>query len=245
MFCSKCGTKLKEVDRFCWKCGFRINRYSAKGDKLPELDPESEIAEMREPILVLNVGWMKKYRGLENDELTDGGAYVVEHGYGGEIFNFLPFQGSMYGYVQPPGRKKIPYNSRIIKIERLGASANSSFVDDVLVAWAAKKPGGGTYLVGWYQNATVFRNWQPPPEGSMREFQGGEPLGYYARAREGESVLLKPEERKLRVPRASDSVNRGKGGIGQANLWFADSRKPNDLKFRHDLKRFIQTYQSR
>lgn len=241
MFCSKCGTKLKDVDRFCWKCGFRINRYSAKGDKLPELDHEPEIDAIREPILVLNVGWMEKYSGLENDELTDGGAFVVKHGSGGEIFNFLPFRGSMYGYVQPPGRK-MPYNSRIIKIERLGAGANSSLAEGVLVAWIAKKPGGGTYLVGWYQKAIVFKNCQPLPEGMVREFQGEEPLGYYVRAPEDESVLLKPGARTLRVPRASDSMNRGQGGIGQANVWFADSGKRNDLKFRRDLNRFIQTY---
>jgi hypothetical protein len=79
----------------------------------------------------------------------------------------------------------------------------------------------------------------------MREFQGGGPFGYYARARESESVLLKPEERTLKVPNARDSANRGMGGIGQANLWFTDRGKPNDLEFRQDLKRFIQTYQSR
>jgi len=196
---------------------------------------------MRDLLLVLNVGWMTKYKGLENDELTDGGAYVGEHGYGGEIFNFAPFQGSMYGYVQPPGKKQIPYNSRIIRIERLEASVNSSFVDGVHVAWAARKPGGGTYLVGWYKNATVFREWQKPPEGSMREFRG-ELLGHYVRAKEDDCVLLDVEQRTLRVPRASDLVNRGKGGLGQANLWFADRGKPNDLKFRQDLNVLVQTY---
>ena len=89
---------------------------------------------MKEPLLLLNVGWMKKYKGLEDDELTDGGAYVGEHGWGGEILNFLPFQGAVYGYVQPPGKKQVPFNSRIIRIERLGASAISSFVEGVLVA---------------------------------------------------------------------------------------------------------------
>ena len=199
---------------------------------------------IKEPLLVLNVGWMKKYKGLEDDELTDGGAYVGEHGWGGEILNFLPFQGALYGYVQPPGKKQVPFNSRIIRIERLGASAISSFVDGVLVAWAARKPAGGTYLIGWYQNATVFREWQKPPEGSMRMFQG-EPLGYYVRAKEDDCVLLNPEQRTLRVPRASDPVNRGKGGIGQANLWFADSGKPNDLKFTQDFKSLVQRYKSK
>ncbi len=45
-----------------------------------------------EPLLVLNVGWMKKYRGLEDDQITDGGTYVTENGWGGEISNFLPFE---------------------------------------------------------------------------------------------------------------------------------------------------------
>ena len=200
---------------------------------------------MREPLLLMNVGWMTKYEGLGDDELTGGGAYVVANGYGGEIFNFVSFEGFMYGYVQPPGRKQIPYNRRIIRIERLGASANSSFVDGVLVAWAARKPeGGGTYLVGWYQNATVFRKWQKPPEGSMREFQG-EPLGYYVKAKEGDCVLLDSAGRTLQLPRASAPINRGKGGIGQANVWFADSRKPNDIKFRQDLKGFVQNNKSK
>lgn len=198
-----------------------------------------------ESILVLNVGWMKNYKGLEDDQLTDGGAYVGEHGWGGEIFNFLPFEGSMYGYVQPPGRKEIPYNSRIIHIERLLASREAvSFVDGVLVAWAARKPEGGTYLVGWYRDAVIFRQWQRPPEGSMRQFRG-ESLGYYVRAREEDCILLAQDKRTLRVPRAGDPDNLGKGGIGQANLWFADSGKQNDLKFRQDFKSFIQTYHSR
>jgi hypothetical protein len=198
-----------------------------------------------EPLLVLNVGWMKNYKGLKDDQLTNGGAYVREHGWGGEIFNFLPFEGFMYGCVQPPGRKEIPYNSRIIHIERLRASREAaSFVDGVLVAWVARKPEGGTYLVGWYRDAVVFRQWQKPPEGSRRQFRG-ESLGYYVRAREEDCILLAQDERTLRVPRAGDPENLGKGGIGQANLWFADSGKQNDLKFRQDFESFIQTYHSR
>jgi hypothetical protein len=197
-----------------------------------------------EPLLVLNIGWMEKYKGLEEDQVIGGGLYVWEHGWGYEIFNFLPFEGFMYGFVQPPGRKEIPYNSRIIHIERLGASKKAYFVDCVLVAWVASSLGIGTYLVGWYRNAAVFRQWQKPPEGSNREFEG-KSFGYYVRAREEDCVLLPHEQRTLRVPRAKDPGNLGKGGFGQANLWFADSGKQNDLKFRQDFENFIQTYHSR
>lgn len=194
---------------------------------------------MKEPLLVLNVGWMKNYRGLTDDELTDGGAYVKEYAWGGEIFNFMPFQGVLYGYFQPPGQA--PYNSRIIRIERLGADTDSSFVEGALIAWAARNPSGGTYLVGWYQNATVFREWQEPPEGSMRTFQGKR-LGYYVRANESGCVLLNLKQRTLRIPRASDIENRGKGGIGQANLWYADSGQLNDLKFAEDFISLVNRY---
>jgi hypothetical protein len=147
----------------------------------------------------------------------------------------------MYGCVQPPGKKNVPYNDRIIRIERLGTTPESSFVDAVLVGWAARKPEGGTYVVGWYKNAIVFRKWQKPPQGSRREYRG-EPLGYYVRAAANDCILLPLDERILRVPRASDPENRGKGGIGQANLWYADSQKHNDLKFRHEFNQFIQDH---
>lgn len=192
-------------------------------------------------ILILNVGWMQHYAGLMDDEINDGGAFIQENNWGGEIFNFLPFEGFMYGFVQPPGRENIPYNNRIIRIERLGAIANAPFVEGVLVGWAARKPEGGTYVVGWYENAIVFKRWQDPPQGAMRE-HGGEPIGYYVRAAANNCILLPPNERMLRVPKASAPENRGRGGIGQANLWFADSGRQNDLEFTEHFQEFIQAF---
>ena len=46
MYCSKCGTELQEDDNFCAKCGSPTNRPSEKGDKLPELSLESELAKL-------------------------------------------------------------------------------------------------------------------------------------------------------------------------------------------------------
>ena len=199
---------------------------------------------MSEKIIVLNIGWMKHYIGLDNDEITDGGSFIREFGYGGEIFNFLPFEGYMYGCFQPPGRESVPYINRIIRIERLGATASSAAVDGVLVGWAARKPyEGGTYIVGWYKNATVFRQWQKPPVGSGREYKGDQ-LGYYVKAKVDDFILLPPERRLLQVPRASAPENHGKGGIGQANLWFADNGKYNDFKFRQDFVQFIENYRT-
>ncbi len=56
-------------------------------------------------MVFFRVGWMHRYRGItESDTISRGGAYVNEHGFGHEIFNFQPFEDRFYGYVQPPGR---------------------------------------------------------------------------------------------------------------------------------------------
>ncbi len=185
-------------------------------------------------IIVFNIGWMTNYNGLENDNIMNGGAFIGERGFGGEIFNYSPFEGYMYGYVQPSGRGD--YNSRIIRIERLGAPSGDSSIDGVLVAWSARKPEGGTYLVGWYKNATIFRRFQDPPEGARRVHEG-EPLGYYVKVSADDCILLPPNERILKVPRANDPENQGRGGIGQANVWFA-----GNLIFRQQLNQFIEDF---
>jgi hypothetical protein len=48
---------------------------------------------------------MEKYQGLAHgDAITGGGSYVAEHGYGHEIYNFAPWKGRVYGFVQVPGQ---------------------------------------------------------------------------------------------------------------------------------------------
>ena len=195
----------------------------------------------RDKVIIFNVGWMTYYRGLEEDEIERGGAYITDHGYGGEIYNFLPFNGFMYGYVQPPGRKEIPYNKRIIRIERLGVSKHASSIDGILVVWVATSPDGGSLVVGWYKEATVFRFCQHFPDGLNRTV-GEDDFGFYAKAKEQNCILLPVRERTLQAPRATAVENRGKGGIGQANVWYADSSKLNDNRFVEDVKQFINNY---
>ncbi len=56
------------------------------------------------PMIFLRIGWMNRYQGqTASDKITGGGAFVEEHRYGHEIFNFLPYNGRVLGYVQPPG----------------------------------------------------------------------------------------------------------------------------------------------
>lgn len=145
-------------------------------------------------------------RGLVDDKITDGGADVRKLGYGHEIFNFQPHEGYKYGYVQVKGA---------IAIERLGASKDDDYVDGVLAVWVAREPRGGTFIVGWYDNATVYRNCQPPPPDSKREYQGDE-FGYMVKAEEKNCTLLPKDARVFKIPRNT------KGGMGQSNVWYAN-----------------------
>ena len=179
-------------------------------------------------IVFLNIGWMKNYQGFSEDKIIGGGSFVAEKGYGHEIYNFLPEQGKVFGYVQPV----IPHNT--IKIERIGATPQDSSISNVLAVWVSKSPSGGVYIVGWYKNATIFKDIQRPSTKTKREHQG-EIFGYYVRAKETDCTLLSLDKRTFQVP-------RGKGGMGQSNVWYADQEE--HLEFKKTVLEYINLGQS-
>jgi hypothetical protein len=172
----------------------------------------------QEKIVFFNTGWMTAYRGLVGDTLQGGGKYVKEHGFGSEIFNFLPYRGRLYGYVQPKIDNKYG-NDPTIRIEKLGAAPEDDFVDGITVVWTAKDPThGGTRIIGWYKNARVYRYHRPPTELSNRRHEG-QLQGYYAEAKEEDCVLLPIDARKVEIFRQQ------KSWMGQSNVWYAEDNQ--------------------
>ncbi len=166
-------------------------------------------------MVFFRVGWMDKYKGVTaTDKITGGGAYVQEHGFGYEIFNYQPFNGNLYGWVMP-GRSSLPGSFATIDLKRIGSPASDESLSSIIVVWVATSPEGGAYVVGWYQNATVFRHAQDAPSGSHREYRG-ESVGYVTTTKVDDGVLLSRDERVIEVPQ------RGKGNFGQSNMWYAD-----------------------
>jgi hypothetical protein len=183
-----------------------------------------------EPLLFCNIGWMQHYRGFDaNDTIEGGGSYVRETGTGGEMHNFLPYNSHCYGYVQT-------VQGGSIRIERLGAAFGDTEIPGITVVWTACHPGtGGTCVVGWYRHATVHRKYEELPNLPRRSnwsWQGRE-IGYYITAAAEDVLLLPPDARTLAVP-------RGKGGIGQSNVWYADGEAAN--VFVQQAWDFIRTY---
>ena len=183
--------------------------------------------------LFCNVGWMKYYQGQnDNDKIGGGGSYVDREGHGFEVCNFAPYENQIYGYVQPPSGRlgenitsgTDEYFSRSkININRLGAKKNDDFIENVNVIWTATHSDRGRVIVGWYKNATVYREYQKfdqaPPCHKTNNIDG-----YRIVAEKSNCKLLPIEQRNIQIPKGV------KGGMGQANIWYAD--KPESKKIR-------------
>ena len=173
-------------------------------------------------ILFCNVGWMDKYNGIAGDSIERGGKYN-NHSIGHEVCNFTINQGFVYGYVQPVGDS--------IKLERLGASRKDEKIEGVTVVWTAGPENGGTVVVGWYNDATVYRNLQLIETPNLIQSKN-KVTGYRVKAPANKMVLLPMEHRDLIIPRAV------KGGIGQSNVWYAD--KDESQKIVNRVKKLIK-----
>ena len=167
-------------------------------------------------IVLFNIGWMTHYRGHKrSNRIVNGGHYVVQNETGGEVENFLPRSGRYRGYVQLPGST--------LKLEHLGGSPDALFVDDATVVFSATRPGGGGYVVGWYRNARVWREYQPH-----------HPHGFITEAMADECKLLPVDDRVFPVPRARGSSF----GLGQSNVRYL--HKANAQAFVRDLRQYIR-----
>lgn len=159
---------------------------------------------------------MKSYHGIIDgiDTIEGGGSYIKENKFGHEVYNFLPKNGFVYGFVQPP-------RSTTMHKERLGVDPKEASIDDVLAVWVAKRPTGGNVIVGWYKNATLFKEYQYS-EDLNRNYKD-EKVGYNVKAKEEDITLLPIDERVFHI-------KRGKGWMGQSNIWYADQESNENFK---------------
>ena len=166
-------------------------------------------------ILFCNVGWMIRYDGIDGDSIQRGGSYNKDS-IGHEVCNFSNIGGQVYGYVQPTGQ---------INVEKLGAGKNDEYAKGVTVVWTAGPDSGGTAVVGWYKNATVYRELQPIKNlTTLQKINGLSKYRVLALA--SDATLLPIDKRSFMIPRAV------KGGIGQSNVWYADKPETAELVAR-------------
>jgi hypothetical protein len=178
-------------------------------------------------LLFCNIGWMERYAGLKGrpDKIVGGGSFVNDNGYGAEVCNFLPANdGYVYGHVETIQDE----NDRRIDLSRLGAENDAEQVDKVTVVWTATHPDeGGRRVVGWFRNATVFRERQKLKTYPSPQHRKDKIKQYRVRAKASDVWLLPVEDRTLRM-------GRGKGWMGQTP-WWVPPDKPSD-----EIGRFLE-----
>lgn len=175
-------------------------------------------------IVFCNITYMKNYCGEDDDIPVNGGKWIDENKDGGEVYNFLDYDGKCYGYFMHYGD--------ILHIERIeNTSLNDNVAEDVLVVWVAKpdEKSSHSVIVGWYRHADVYRKWQNDSE-----------LDYNISAKAENCHLLPVDKRRFIIPRASKN---GKGrGMGQSAIWYADSEYAQK-EFVPEVIEYIDKYE--
>lgn len=108
-------------------------------------------------ILYCNIGDMKRYDGIADDNIQGGGSYNANN-IGHEVNNFTNHNGMFYGFVQS--------NHDTIDIAtHFDCPADSEYVEQVLVIWLVKKK----YIVGFYKDARIYRKLQSVPDEAAKQ----------------------------------------------------------------------------
>src|ERR1700726_834705 len=130
-------------------------------------------------------------------------SYPAKHNVALERLNFLTESQFVYGFVENKGDR--------INIDNLGASSHTDQIDGVTVIWCAlDKYTGRLRVVGWYDDARVYREPQVLGGGSVR---GSWLFQFKTRAKDAH--LIPATERDLSVPMKIRRTD--KGFIGERN----------------------------
>lgn len=154
---------------------------------------------------------MIHYEGKTSRDITPTGAgkWVKENQDAHEKWNFLNYDGYCYGFVQNKGQFHIEHFEDV--------RSNAEEVEDTIIIWCAPLTSGKTVIVGWYENATMYRFYQQ----SICTTATGIDRYYFVKAKSEDCYLLPEELRIFEIGRAS-ILGMGKG-FGQQNYWYADS----------------------
>ena len=201
------------------------------------------------PIIFARVADMKYYRGItDKDKPYNGGSYVANTGYAHECYNFDPIifdnddQEYCLGFSQLPGYSKNgkEIELHIEKIPGCGLMGKEDKIEDVIVVFCSKACNSRNMrVVGFYKNATVFRQQQ------VCCFGEDEYQAYNFIAKKEDCVLLPYRERhsqgKWYVP--SSNKNHSSFGFGRSNIWYAaNSKNKDEIAYVNRMIECVETH---
>lgn len=178
-------------------------------------------------VLFCKISYMKYYKGACKDDVPyNGGKFVEENGYGYEELNFLPAkldesaELKCMGFVETKTRPTAnrANNLHIEKIDGCEAMKNEEYADDVLVIWCATRQQNDIKIVGWYNHATVFRQYR----NRIATFLNGhKEERYYNITANAENCVLLPESERNWHGWSAPNAKTNGFGFGQALVWYA------------------------
>lgn len=177
-------------------------------------------------VLFCKISSMKYYKGVipGEDEAFNGGSYVLEHGEGHEQFNFDAVtldDGQLYclGFVETKSTVSDKRNElHIEKIQGCSNLKKEPKVEDVVVVWCATTMLNETSVVGWYNHATVYRNYQEAV------FEDDYVQDFLTIAKKEDCVLLPVGDRHMFMWQAPTAKKRSYG-FGQSLIWYAQEEQ--------------------
>lgn len=189
----------------------------------------SEITKITQSVLFARIGYMEYYQGAMNGDFPIGGGSYNKDNTGFEACNFLDVGGKVYGYYQPS------MNSGKINLERINPKkAGLEKLENVLVIFFSTLPkalaqqnptnevnSSSAVIVGWYKNATVFRD----AKQIDREIHGIEQNIYFIEAKTTDSYLLPVDKRVYKIGHGIKGEKEG--NPGQSNSFYIYDKNKN------------------
>lgn len=160
-------------------------------------------------IIFCNISWMKEYNGVsESDQPKHAGLVIKDPSDIFEKDNFSDFNGKCYGYVRSGGSILLDKHFR-------GLSQGVKSLDGVTVVWCAALNEEESRIVGWYHDATVYRDMVSLP------LYEDDYINFSFMADSKNCYLLPEEERTFAIRRSKSSTPQK--GASKSNIWYAKS----------------------
>ncbi|MFV0351033.1 MAG: hypothetical protein ACK5JF_01810 [Oscillospiraceae bacterium] len=205
-----------------------------------------------EKIVFCKISCMKYYKGAgPNDMPYNGGSFVNKNGYGYEEYNFFTRKFAkewvdVSGTIQPGEyylghvETKSTYASKRnqLHVEKIrgfnDTYKNQPSVSGVTVIWCATTDLNETSVVGWYKNATVYREYQ------TIGIEDGTQRTYNVLAHAADCVLLPQGVRHKYIWKIPLKKHTKVFGFGQSMLWYAQEEEA--LSYLQHLTDSIDNY---
>ena len=120
--------------------------------------------------IIARIGYMHYYSGSQkgDEKPQHGGAYNIR-GIGSELYNYKRVQSNLFGFFQPYQPPENSDNPVTVNLERIDPkNKGNDLTKDVLVIFVSKREKFGQVIVGWYNDAIVFREYQSSKKYMLR-----------------------------------------------------------------------------